>query len=530
MIQIEFNYKGQLINMQCNEKEKLENIYIRFCSKTELDINKIYFIYNGSVLNGELTIESVINKFDKSRKLMNIIVDLKYGQIDEKNNLTKAEQIICPQCKEKAKIFIKDYSITIFGCKYNHTTNNILLNNFEETQKIDESKIIWDLCKTNNKEKSFNKQFYICLKCKLNLCPLCKDIHDKNHYIIDYNQKNYICSEHGDNYSSFCQTCDKNICIECENSHSFHNIIYFGKIIPNKDNLNNILNVLKNNIDKFKLDLSNIIAQFNYVKNNVDNYYKLVKDIYDSLKIQKKNYEIMFNINNINNNDFIKDIQNIINDNNIINKLIKINLINNKMKNNSSNYSNNLTSFTKNFNFEEDTLSRIQREFNGLKNGIMIGHGFIYIKDFKLLNSNLFEWIFSLMGPDNSPYYGGKFYLKIIFPKDYPKCKPEVIFVTPFYHINVNPNEGLSEPLGNICTGILCWWTPETTIKEVIIDICFFFFMCNSESPYGLQRADLYRKNRQQFNERIKYFTKKFANPSLPYKEYDSWDFTYPYK
>ena len=40
--------------------------------------------------------------------------------------------------------------------------------------------------------------------------------------------------------------------------------------------------------------------------------------------------------------------------------------------------------------------------------------------------------------------------------------------------------------------------------------------------------ADLYRKNTQQFNERIKYFTKKYANPSLPYKEYDTWDFTYP--
>ena len=76
----------------------------------------------------------------------------------------------------------------------------------------------------------------------------------------------------------------------------------------------------------------------------------------------------------------------IINDNNIINKLIKINLINNKMKNNSSNYSNNLTSFTKNFHFEEDTLSRIQREFNKLKHGIMIGHNFMNIaSDFKLL-------------------------------------------------------------------------------------------------------------------------------------------------
>ena len=288
MIQIEFNYKGQLINVQCNEKEKIKNIYSRFCSKAQLDINKIYFIYSGSVLNEELTIESVINQFDNSRKKMNIIVDLKYGQINNKNNLIKAEQIICPQCKETAKIFIKDYLITIFGCKHNHTTNNILLDQFEESQKIDESKVVCNACKTRNKEKSFNKQFYICLKCKLNLCPLCKDIHDKNHYIIDYNNKNYICPQHGDNYSSFCQTCNKNICIECENSHSTHNIIYFGKILPNKDNLNGILNELKNNIDKFKLDLSNIIEKLNYVKNNVDNYYKLVKDIYDSLKIQKK--------------------------------------------------------------------------------------------------------------------------------------------------------------------------------------------------------------------------------------------------
>ena len=148
MIQIEFNYKGQLINVQCNEKEKIKNIYSRFCSKAQLDINKIYFIYSGSVLNEELTIESVINQFDNSRKKMNIIVDLKYGQINNKNNLIKSEQIICPQCKETAKIFIKDYLITIFGCKHNHTTNNILLDQFEESQKIDESKVVCNACKT----------------------------------------------------------------------------------------------------------------------------------------------------------------------------------------------------------------------------------------------------------------------------------------------------------------------------------------------------------------------------------------------
>lgn len=76
------------------------------------------------------------------------------------------------------------------------------------------------------------------MKCKLNLCSLCKVSHNKNHYVMEYELKNYICPEHGENYSSYCQTCNKNICVECGSMHSTHNIIYFGKILPNKDILN----------------------------------------------------------------------------------------------------------------------------------------------------------------------------------------------------------------------------------------------------------------------------------------------------
>jgi DNA polymerase II small subunit/DNA polymerase delta subunit B len=61
---------------------------------------------------------------------------LKDRQINGKKNLIKAEQIICPQWGDIAKIFIKDYKITIYDCKNNHTTNNISFNKFEETQKM----------------------------------------------------------------------------------------------------------------------------------------------------------------------------------------------------------------------------------------------------------------------------------------------------------------------------------------------------------------------------------------------------------
>ena len=180
MIHIELDYQGQIVNLQSNEKEKIRNIYTRFCAKTNSDLNNIYFMYNGSIINEESTVESVINQLDKPRKKMNIIVGLNNDQNNNKINLIKAEQIICPRCGEIAKIFIKDYLITIFGCKNNHTTNNIVLNKFEETQKVDESKIICNICKNNNKQNSHNKIFYYCLECKINLCLLCKESHNKN--------------------------------------------------------------------------------------------------------------------------------------------------------------------------------------------------------------------------------------------------------------------------------------------------------------------------------------------------------------
>ena len=52
--------------------------------------------------------------------------------------------------------------------------------------------------------------------------------------------------------------------------------------------------------------------------------------------------------------------------------------------------------------------------------------------------------------------------------------------------------------------------------------------MANPESPYGTERADEFRQNRALHEEKIKYFTKKYANPSKAGETYDTnWDFTF---
>ena len=62
--------------------------------------------------------------------------------------------------------------------------------------------------------------------------------------------------------------------------------------------------------------------------------------------------------------------------------------------------------------------------------------------------NDYFRWVASIMGPDDSPYQGGVFFLKIEFPSDYPFKPPKVTFTTRIYHPNVNSN-------GSICLDIL---------------------------------------------------------------------------
>ena len=144
---------------------------------------------------------------------------------------------------------------------------------------------------------------------------------------------------------------------------------------------------------------------------------------------------------------------------------------------------------------------------------------------------NLFEWTATMLGPTDTSYSSGLFILRIKFPNNYPQKRPEVCFSTPIYHINVNPRKAKSpkdEPLGHVCISTLNWWKPTSKIREVLTDIFALFYMANPKSPYGLDRAGEFMNNRNLYEEKVKYFTKKYANPEICEKVYtNDWDFTY---
>ena len=172
-----------------------------------------------------------------------------------------------------------------------------------------------------------------------------------------------------------------------------------------------------------------------------------------------------------------------------------------------------------------------------LKGENLIMHEFIDLKNNPIASigvcvgmpneNNPYEWRCTMIGPNDTSFAGGLFYLKIKFPKEYPDKGPEVLFVTPIYHVNVNHINQQGCPLGHICLSTLNFWNPSYSMREVLTNIFALFYLGNPESPFGPERAQELVQNQALFERKVKYFTEKYAAPQLGYQEYTNWDFSY---
>lgn len=94
------------------------------------------------------------------------------------------------------------------------------------------------------------------------------------------------------------------------------------------------------------------------------------------------------------------------------------------------------------------------------------------------LSSNLLEWRYVVRGPTETPYEGGIYQGKIVFPFEYPYKPPSIYMLTPNGRFKTNTS---------LCLTITSFhpdsWNPSWSISSILNG--FLSFMCDTSATFG---------------------------------------------
>jgi ubiquitin-conjugating enzyme E2 Z len=118
-----------------------------------------------------------------------------------------------------------------------------------------------------------------------------------------------------------------------------------------------------------------------------------------------------------------------------------------------------------------------------------------------------------IIGPSDTPYFGGYFFFEIKYPDDYPKNSPSVQLLTINNNVRFNPN--LYEN-GKVCLSILgTWngpsWSPVMNIRLVLESIRSLLGQFPIQNEPGFEYVNPNDISSIEYNQYIIYNTYKLA-------------------
>mmetsp|Transcript_4356 Transcript_4356/g.4868 ORF Transcript_4356/g.4868 Transcript_4356/m.4868 type:complete len:149 (-) Transcript_4356:111-557(-) len=116
-----------------------------------------------------------------------------------------------------------------------------------------------------------------------------------------------------------------------------------------------------------------------------------------------------------------------------------------------------------------------------------------------------YRWLILLIGPENSPYEGGIFLLKLTFPEEYPHKRPIIQFITPIYHPNVTGDGQLTLSLFRE------FWNSSCSILELMDYLIEILQEPNEFELNGEDSGEVFQQDLAKYAKSAKIWTKKHA-------------------
>jgi ubiquitin-protein ligase len=149
---------------------------------------------------------------------------------------------------------------------------------------------------------------------------------------------------------------------------------------------------------------------------------------------------------------------------------------------------------------KKETVNRLIKDITQIRKNPLTDNGIYYIHD----DTDMMKGYALIIGPADTPYFGGNFFFELNYPHDYPHSPPKVIFCTNNHNIRFNPNLYIC---GKVCISLLnTWsgdqWTSCQSISSVLLTLCTLF--CNNpllnEPGVGMDHMDI-----NNYNEIIEF-------------------------
>lgn len=119
---------------------------------------------------------------------------------------------------------------------------------------------------------------------------------------------------------------------------------------------------------------------------------------------------------------------------------------------------------------KKQTINRLLKDIKQIIKNPLTDQGIYYVHD----DTDLLKGYAMIVGPSDTPYFGGFYFFEFSYPTDYPHSPPRVKYCTNGNNIRFNPNLYRN---GKVCISLLnTWegdqWTSCQTITTILLTLC----------------------------------------------------------